>query len=83
MVWSRYQAYRRYYDDARRASPLSLEEWFKWYRMEAASEADTQTASPGGCSVDSDARNRGSVTNPKAVLEVLRQLSQGVAPNLS
>jgi hypothetical protein len=76
MVWARYQAYQRFYEEGRRQTPLSLEDWFKWYRMEVASETDSRTASPGGCSVDSDARNQGSVRNPGAVLDVLRQLSR-------
>jgi hypothetical protein len=75
---SRYRAYRDFYARAGRGEALGVEQWFRWYYVEAASDSDAgKTASPGGCSVESDSRNRGLMTNPAAFLEILRAASRG------
>lgn len=74
---SRYDAYREFYARGGRGEALAVEQWFRWYYAEVSSEsAGTNTASPGGCSVDSDSRNRGLMTNPGAFLELLTLATQ-------
>lgn len=76
VVLGRYLAYRRYYDKQPGAEPLTLEAWFRFYRMEAATETGQQAPPPaGGCSVDDEARHRGAIHNPKAFLRALVALA--------
>jgi hypothetical protein len=75
LVWSRYQAYRRYYAGEGRGTPLTLETWFDYYRLETASEAGGSAPTASGCSVDPNARNRGAVSRPEAFLKVLAALA--------
>lgn len=73
---SRYRAYREFYVRSGGGEALPIEQWFHWYYTEVASETDRTTASPGGCSVDSDSRNRGLMANPDAFLAILSLAAQ-------
>lgn len=75
LVFGRYRAYRGYYERGRGEPPLPLENWFTFYRMEAASEAEQATPAASGCSVDPGARNRGAVTRPAEFLDALARLA--------
>ena len=75
LVFGRYQAYLRYYQAGCRGEPLALENWFTWYRMETASEAEQNSPTASGCSVDPNARNRGAIERPAAFLKVLAALA--------
>lgn len=75
VVFTRYQAYRRYHRPERGAEPLPLETWFRYYRMESASEAGQGTSAAPGCSVDPNARNRGVLARPEAFFRVLAALA--------
>jgi hypothetical protein len=70
---SRYVAYREFYARSGRGQALPVDQWFRWYYAEASSETDG--SSPSGCSVDSDSRNRGLMTDPANFLELLREAS--------
>lgn len=73
-VLGRYRAYRDYYRQDNRSQPLPLTDWFRWYRLENASGAGDQAPVPAGCSIDDDARNRGLMNRPEALLRVLTRL---------
>lgn len=70
----RYEAYRRYYKGAQRAAPLSLEDWFRYYRIEVATESSSQTPLADGCSIEHGATHRGAIRNPAAFLRMLAAL---------
>jgi hypothetical protein len=73
---SRYRAYRDFYARSGRGEALGLDQWFRWYYLEATSDRKGgQAESPSGCSVDSDSRNRGLMTKPEAFLAILREVS--------
>lgn len=74
VVFGRYNAYRDYYQDERRGGALSLKDWFGFYRMEAASEADQASPTASECSVDPNAPSRGSITRPAQFFEALSRL---------
>jgi hypothetical protein len=72
LVLGRYRSYRDYYDRLPGTEPLSLDAWFRFYRMEVATETGQQAPAPAaGCSVDEGARHRGALHNPKAFLRAL------------
>lgn len=76
VVLKRYLAYRRHYEGVPGSEPLSLEAWFRFYRMEVATETGQQAAPPaGGCSVDDEARHRAALHNPNAFLRALIALA--------
>ncbi len=83
VVLGRYRAYRQYYANGGRGSPLPLESWFSWYRQETASEIQQNAPSPSGCSVDPNAQNRGAISRPQEFVQVLRALAdvEGLAAN--
>jgi hypothetical protein len=72
-VLVRYQAYCRYYAEGGRGEPLALEGWFRWYRLETASEGAGKTSS--GCSVGPGAQGPGAISRPEAFLKVLAALA--------
>lgn len=80
LVLGRYRAYRDYYRQGGRGEPLPLAVWFRWYRLENATEAGDQAPAPVGCSIDDDARNRGLMNRPEALLRVLTRL-EGALPD--
>ncbi len=71
IVFSRYDAYRRYADNGRDSS-IDLDQWFKFYRMEKASEGEQAGPPPSGCSIDSDAVNNACIKRPGPFLMVLK-----------
>lgn len=71
LVFTRYDAYRKY-ANSRQAQAITLEQWFRFYRMEKASEGDEAQPAPSGCSVDSDAVNNACIKRPAEFLEVLQ-----------
>ncbi len=55
IVFSRYDAYRKFMANGRDPD-IALDQWFRFYHMEKASEAGGETdPAPSGCSVDSGA----------------------------
>lgn len=71
LVFDRYDAYRRY-TKGKEGDSIALEQWFRFYRMEKASEGDQAGPSPSGCSVDSDAVNNACIERPGPFLLVLK-----------
>ena len=71
VVFARYDAYRRY-TLQHRGQAIGLEQWFRFYRMEKASEGEQSQPAPAGCSVDSDAVNNACIQRPIEFLEVLK-----------
>jgi len=78
LVYARYDAYRRYArsgtDDAG-----ALEQWFRFYRMEKASEGEQAGPAPSGCSVDSDAVNNACIKRPAPFLQALQAFRSAAA----
>jgi len=74
VVFGRYSAYCSYYQGGRHGEALSLKDWFTFYRMEAASEADQASPTASECSVDPNAPSRGSITRPAQFFEALSRL---------
>jgi len=70
LVFARYDAYRKY-TDASRGATIAIDQWFKFYHMEKASEGDQAQPAPSGCSVDSDAVNNACIKRPAEFFEVL------------
>lgn len=71
MVFARYAAYRDYMSS--RGGALTLADWFRFYRLEKASESGQQAGGlVGGCSADGEAMQQNLLSNPKGFLEVLR-----------
>ena len=70
LVFARYDAYRKY-TDANRGATIAIDQWFKFYHMEKASEGDQAQPAPSGCSVDSDAVNNACIKRPGEFFEVL------------
>lgn len=70
MVSSRYAAYRDYMGG--RAGTLTLEAWFRFYRLEKESESPDQTGGVvSGCSATGEAVAQNALMHP-AFLEILR-----------
>ena len=78
MVSSRYVAYRAYMGG--RAGALSLEGWFRFYRLEKESEAPDQTGGVvSGCSATGEAVAQNALAHP-AFLQILRLRLEGPQP---
>ena len=77
MVAGRYRAYRDFM--APRGGGLTLDEWFRFYRLEKQSESPDQTGGVvSGCSATGEAVGQNVLTNPAAFLAALRdQLDSG------
>jgi hypothetical protein len=71
LVFARYEAYRKY-TNASRSATITIDQWFRFYHMEKASEGDQAQPAPSGCSVDSDAVNNACIKRPAEFLQVLR-----------
>ena len=71
MVFDRFDAQRKYNEDKREAA-IELDRWFRFYRMEKASEGAQAGPAPAGCSVDSDAVNDACIRRPGPFLTVLK-----------
>jgi hypothetical protein len=71
LVFDRYDAYRRY-TKVKEGDSAALEQWFRFYHMEKASEGEQVGPSPSGCSVDSDAVNNACIKRPGPFLAVLK-----------
>jgi hypothetical protein len=70
MVSARFRAYRDYM--ASRGGGLSLAEWFRFYRLEKASEAPDQAGGVvSGCSATGEAAPQQLLRNPRGFFEVL------------
>ena len=69
MVSARYRAYRSYM--APKGGGLPLEDWFRYYRMEKAS--DSGVGAIGDCSATGEAPEHTALSNPGGFLEVLRE----------
>lgn len=71
MVSGRYRAYRDFM--AARGGGLSLDEWFRFYRLEKQSESPDQTGGVvSGCSATGEATEQNVLTSPAAFLAALR-----------
>ena len=71
LVFTRYDAYRKY-TNTQHNRAIALEQWFRFYHMEKASEGDEAQPAPSGCSVDSDAVNNACIKRPTEFLKVLQ-----------
>ena len=71
VVFARYDAYRKY-TNASRGATIAIDQWFKFYHMEKASEGDQAQPAPSGCSVDSDAVNNACIKRPAEFFQVLQ-----------
>ena len=71
LVFARYDAYRQY-TNTQNNRAIALEQWFRFYHMEKASEGDEAQPAPSGCSVDSDAVNNACIKRPAEFLKVLQ-----------
>ena len=79
LVFTRYDAYRKY-TNAQRSPAIALEQWFRFYHMEKASEGDEAQPAPSGCSVDSDAVNNACIERPAEFLQVLQAYAGAQSP---
>lgn len=71
MVADRYRAYRDYMDP--RGGGLSLESWFRFYRLEKQSELPDQTGGVvSGCSATGEAVEQTVLTRPREFLALLK-----------
>lgn len=70
LVFSRFDAQRRFHARGR-GEPLELARWFRFYRMEKATEGRQAGPVPGGCSVDGAADNDACIDRPGEFLQVL------------
>jgi hypothetical protein len=71
MVSGRYLAYRDYM--AARGGGLSLDQWFRFYRLEKQTESPDQTGGVvSGCSATGEAVEQSVLTRPGAFLAILR-----------
>ena len=70
LVFARYEAYRQFTEKSQ-ASSIPLDQWFRFYHMEKASEGEQTGPAPSGCSVDSDAVNNACISRPGPFLVVL------------
>jgi hypothetical protein len=71
LVFDRYDAHRRY-TKGNEGDSIALEQWFRFYHMEKASEGEQAGPAPSGCSVDSDAVNNACIKRPGPFLIVLQ-----------
>ncbi len=75
-VSRRYDMYRSY-TDAQGGDTLSLERWYKWYRIEKLSEGHALLTPPEqACSVGPDAGSSGPVVSESDFLQLLRAYRQ-------
>ncbi len=71
MVSGRYRAYRDYM--ARSGGGLTLDAWFRFYRLEKQSEAPDQTGGVvSGCSATGEATEQSVLTRPAEFLALLK-----------
>jgi len=70
LVFERYEAYRRFTETGAGAA-ISLDQWFRFYHREKASEGNQAGPAPGGCSADGDAVNNACLQKPAEFLRVL------------
>ena len=71
MVSGRYVAYRDFM--APRGGGLSLDEWFRFYRLEKQSESPDQTGGVvSGCSATGEAVEQNVLTSPTVFLALLK-----------
>jgi hypothetical protein len=80
LVYSRYDAYRTYTGKSG-GSVIELEQWFRFYHMEKASEGDQAEPAPSGCSVDSDAVNNACIKRPAEFFIVLKSYDERPSAN--
>lgn len=72
MVSSRYRAYRDFMTP--RGGGLSLEGWFRFYRLEKQSESPDQKGGVvSGCSATGEAIEQNVLTNPAAFFAILQE----------
>lgn len=71
MVSGRYRAYREFM--APRGGGLTLDEWFRFYRLEKQSESPDQTGGVvSGCSATGEAIEQNVLNNPAGFLAALK-----------
>jgi hypothetical protein len=71
LVFERFDAQRQFAAKGR-GEPIALGQWFRFYRMEKASEGQQAAPAPSACSVDSDAVNNACIERPVEFLAVLQ-----------
>jgi hypothetical protein len=80
LVFKRYDAYRRY-TNSRRGGTAELDQWFKFYHMEKASEGEQAQPAPSGCSIDSGAVNNACIKRPAEFLKALQAYAGDRSPD--
>ncbi len=65
-----YRAYRQYTESVK-SDALPLEQWFRWYHIEKASENQNPGVAPADCSVDSHALGNSLISHPDIFLRLL------------
>ena len=70
LVFARFDAQRQFLARGQ-GEAIPLARWFRFYRMEKASEGQQAAPAPSACSVDSDAVNNACIERPVEFLEVL------------
>jgi len=70
LVFERFDAQRQFSAKGR-GEPMALDQWFRFYHMEKASEGQQASPAPSACSVDSDAVNNACIERPAEFLAVL------------
>lgn len=78
VVFARFDAQRRFLAGGR-GQPLALDQWFRYYHWEKASEGSQAAPAPSSCSVDSDAVNDACIERPAQFLEVLQAYAADAA----
>lgn len=76
LVFARFDASRRYAEGGGREASAALDQWFRFYRMEKASDGEQAGPAPSGCSVDSDAVNNACIKRPTQFLQALHAYLQ-------
>jgi hypothetical protein len=71
LVFARYDAYRQF-NAGGNSDLISIDQWFRFYHMEKASEGSQTGPEPSGCSVDSGAVNDACIKRPDSFIQVLR-----------
>jgi hypothetical protein len=76
MVAQRYTAYRDYMagqGTAGKGDALTLEAWFRFYRLEKESESGAHGGMASGCSATGEAPEQNLLSSPRAFFDILRR----------
>ncbi len=71
LVFDRYAVFKKFHEE-KQGAEITLDQWFRFYHMEKATEGDQTGPSPSGCSVDSDAVNNACIKRPGPFLTIMK-----------